>query len=356
MRKLFALLMVLAIVLSITACGKSSQESIQDSSTAPASQAPTSQTPASSEDDDTAAVTKPEGYPSGNISYIVPAAAGAPIDIPVRAMVDMMDLGANIVIENIAGAAQTIGTLEAFTRKGDGYTLLSGANAGMLIQPHLNEVAYTLDDFRHIAMTAGLNYDTIIVHPDSPLQNADDFMELLRGTDRFTWGAPAASHAYLAVSYAFQQLGSENGAFISYGNGAESIAAVMGKAVDFAVVDDPDAFNGVKAGNVRAIVIMADEKSPLFPDLPFIEEYGLENMGSFKALKWLCIKADTPDEIVEWLKQEVNAVIQSDEYQQYLETSGLGRVEYWSEEQLTEFLKQSSATCAEVIEKLDSGG
>ena len=55
---------------------------------------------------------------------------------------------------------------------------------------------------------------------------------------------------------------------------------------------------------------------------------------------------------MEWLKQEINAAIQSDEYQEYLDTAGLGRVRYYSEEELTEFLKEAYNTYGEVLAQL----
>ena len=81
-----------------------------------------------------AVVQKPEGYPSKNISWVVCAAAGAAIDIPTRALLDCIDLGANIMIENIAGAPNVTGTLEVAKRAGDGYTILTTNSSGMECQ------------------------------------------------------------------------------------------------------------------------------------------------------------------------------------------------------------------------------
>ena len=63
----------------------------------------------------------------------MPAAAGAAIDLPTRALIENLDLGENIVVENIDGASQTIGTAEAKNRDADGYTLLTAANGAMLL-------------------------------------------------------------------------------------------------------------------------------------------------------------------------------------------------------------------------------
>ncbi|MFR5781339.1 MAG: hypothetical protein ACLUEK_05595 [Oscillospiraceae bacterium] len=75
-------------------------------------------------DGGTGEAAQPEGYPEQTITWIVPAAAGAAIDLPTRALIEQLDLGdgAKVVVENIDGR-QTIGTVRPKSRR-DGYTLL----------------------------------------------------------------------------------------------------------------------------------------------------------------------------------------------------------------------------------------
>ena len=298
-------------------------------------------------------ISQPEGYPKGTISWIVPAAAGAQVDIPVRQLVDMLDLGATIVVENIAGASQTLGATEAANRKADGYTLLAGANAWGLIQPNMNKVAYSFDDFRHIAMQTGFIHDTLVVKADSPIQDIDDLLEFISSGERYTYGVPAAGgHGHLAITSALKQLGSASGACVAYSNGGECVAAILGNAVDFAVLDSDVAVAQTSSGEMRAIALLSDETTEYLPGIPSIHDYGVTGMQYFKGLKWVAIHKDTPDEIVEWLKQEINATIQSEEYQNYLDTSGLGRVRYYSEEELTEFLTEAYKAYGDVLAEL----
>lgn len=314
-----------------------------------------SNTPASPSNGNTPGngVSQPEGYPNGTISWIVPAAAGAQVDIPVRQLVDMLDLGTTIVVENIAGASQTLGATEAANRKADGYTLLAGANAWGLIQPNMNDVAYSFDDFRHIAMQTGSIHDTLVVKADSPIQTVEDFIKFVSSGERYTYGVPSAGgHGHLAITSALQQLGSTTGACVAYANGGENVAAILGGVVDFGVMDSDTAIPQVKSGELRAIALLSDETTEYLPGVPSISDYGVKDMQYFKGLKWVAIHKDTPDEIVEWLKQEINAAIQSDEYQEYLDTAGLGRVRYYSEEELTEFLKEAYNTYGEVLAQL----
>lgn len=296
---------------------------------------------------------KPDGYPSKTINFIVPAAAGASIDLPTRALVDMLDLGATVVVENIAGASQTLGAAEAATRDADGYTLLVGANNWALIQPNMNDVLYNVDDFRHIAMMTGLVHDVIVVKADSEYQTIQDLLDHIKA-EKFVYGIPTpGGHGHLALTSMLQQLNIyDNGSCVTYSNANEEISALLAGAVEFGVLDSDAAAQRMEAGDLRPLALLSDESCEYLEGVPNVTEYGITDIGGFKGLKWVAVRKDTPDEIVEWLKQEMNKVIQSDQYQQYLEDNMLGRVEEWSEEDLTAYIQNASQAYHDVLSSL----
>lgn len=126
--------------------------------------------------------SKPEGYPSGNtVTFICSSSAGSATDVSARAFVDCFKIDdANVVVENISGGQQTVGTTEAVNRPADGMTVVMMAPSGMFGQPAMNpDLAYKLDDLRILANIAPGCYAIVCVKPGSPLSNADDFIRLL---------------------------------------------------------------------------------------------------------------------------------------------------------------------------------
>lgn len=126
--------------------------------------------------------SKPEGYPSGNtVTFICSSSAGSATDVSARAFVNCFKIdGANVVVENISGGQQTVGTTEAVNRPADGMTVVMMAPSGMFGQPAMNpDLAYKLDDLRILANIAPDCYAIVCVKPGSPLSNADDFIRLL---------------------------------------------------------------------------------------------------------------------------------------------------------------------------------
>src|SRR5271155_5598240 len=70
----------------------------------------------------------PEVYPSRPITIVLPFSAGGPTDVLVRIIaVRMQDvLGQSIIIENVTGAAGTIGVGRVVRAAADGYTVSVG--------------------------------------------------------------------------------------------------------------------------------------------------------------------------------------------------------------------------------------
>ena len=107
-KKITALLLAAIMLLALTACGTAAQ---------PAStEAPAADTAAESAAE-APAEEKALDYPTKNISWIVPVAAGAGVDLVTRQVTDMLDLGVNFSIENITGGQQAIGTKEALKKE-----------------------------------------------------------------------------------------------------------------------------------------------------------------------------------------------------------------------------------------------
>lgn len=347
--RLVAALLLLGMLCALAACSQA--ETPTDSQPPTQTDPVTTDPPTVSEPSDK--VTQPEGYPGKNVTWIVPAAAGATIDLPTRALTDILNLGQSIVVENIAGASQTIGAAEASNRGGDGYTLLTGANAWGLIQPNMNEVAYSIDDFRHLCFISAFVHDVLVVPADSNIQTVEDWIAFITNGERFTYGIPATGgHGHLALTTALNQLGGTTGACVAYSNASENIAALMANTVSFGVLDATDAAPRVEAGELRAIAILSDETSDLFPGIPAITDYNVTNIGGFKGLLWVAIHKDTPDEIVEWLKVKLDEAIHSEAYQNYLTESGRAPLPEYTEEEVTQYLKDASQAYHDVLAEL----
>lgn len=313
MKKLFALALAAAMTLSLAACGA------KETPAAPS--APAVSAPAAS-----AEAPKELDYPTKNISWIVPVKAGTPTDLATRQLADQLDLGVNIAVENVVGGNQTIGINDALSRGADGYTILSLANAGLITQPLMNpEIGYGLEDLKLLAMITPACMATITVNKDSDIKTYEDWVQFVTTTQEFTYAVPnSGGYGHLSILSVLSQLDVTNGKAIAYDGNNGAYQALITGEVDFAISDDNVIYTYHNDGACNTIVCLANESSYYLPDVPAIGDYGIEKMDSLAGWKIVGVSADTPDEIVDFLKEKIDEVLSSDVYAKYLLDNGCG--------------------------------
>src|SRR5271169_2200241 len=69
-----------------------------------------------------------QAYPSRTVTLVVPFGAGGGTDVAARIAAEHMSrtLGQQVIIENVAGAGGTTGSIRAMRAKPDGYTIEMG--------------------------------------------------------------------------------------------------------------------------------------------------------------------------------------------------------------------------------------
>lgn len=346
-KKLLALLLALTLCLSLAACGGKTEAPPETKAveTAAPTQAVT-EAPAPTE----AVLAMPAGFDKSNISWIVPAAAGSAIDLPTRSLIDAAgdSLGANFVVENLAGASQTIGAAEFSIREATGHNLITMANACYFTQPLMNELTYDIHNWRPICKLANPSYCVVAVKSGSPLADTDAWIEKIQ-SGNFTYGyANAASIGHLAALQILDSLDAGEGTAIIYNGSPELTAAVLSGEIDFAVMEDSVLLSYVQNGEMDAVMACTNEPHVLFPDAGYIGQHA-DGFVPICGVKCVAVLKDTPEEEVQWVKEQLNAAIASDAYQEFLVSAGYGEMEVMEEEDLAAWLAESLAVTEEVM-------
>ena len=167
MKKLAAIILSLAMILSLAACG--------------------GDTPASS-----GASGEAAAWPKGNIEIIVPFKAGGAMDLSARLTATYLKkyLGVEVSVNNVEGGANWVGYHQILSAKGDGYTLgfanYPGQVGGYLDPSKKDNVkGVTYRDFTNIA---NIVHDPgiIVVKEDSPYKTLKDLLDAVnRDNGRF---------------------------------------------------------------------------------------------------------------------------------------------------------------------------
>lgn len=305
-RRLTAVVLSIAMALSMTACGSR--------------QTGSGETAKSGESGGAAAGAV--SYPTKNITIIVPFDAGGTNDIMARLIAKVANEGGyfngqDIIVENQPGGSGAIGqAYVANTAEPDGYTLLMFSSS-TVSNTVLKDVPFTVDDFTALVVPQ-LEEKLLIVNKDAPYDDLDGFVEYARdhkimfADDGF--GSSNHINALNIMSKLQEQIDfTLNWESIHLDSGNMKATEVMGGHADIAMVTTGEGAELVKNGDIKAIALVQDERSKYLPELSTYGEQGYEGLTCL-ALTAVACNSKVDNEIKEYLQKELIAVCSSEEF------------------------------------------
>jgi tripartite-type tricarboxylate transporter receptor subunit TctC len=245
-----------------------------------------------------------DAYPGRPVTIIIPFAAGGASDVVGRIVADYFSraLGQQFVIENVAGAGGTTGTIRTMRAPADGYTIQIGQMgthaAAVALYPNL---AYKPDvDFEPIGMVAGLPI-VITARKDFPPHELQEFIAYLKANATKVNAAHAGVGSIThSTCLLLHSLIGVQPTFVPFSGAAPAMNALLGGQVDYICNVAPDAVAHVQGGSAKAYAISTPERSPMLPDVPTAKEAGLP---AFDASAWNALFAPkgTPGPVLDRL-------------------------------------------------------
>ena len=253
------------------------------------------------------------GWPSKPVRIIVPLAPGGNVDIVARAIAQQLteNMGQQIIVENRPGASSLVGTQLVAKAPPDGYTLLAIANTFAMVPSIVSNPGYDpLKDFAPITLTCAVP-QVLDVNPALPVKNVRELIALAKARPgQLTYATSGAGGTgHMATELFARQVGIKM-LHIPYKGNAQAIIDVIGGQVMlmFDQVSTSEAY--IKAGKLRAIAVSSLTRSPLFPQLPTIDESGAKGFEDI-TFNGIVAPAGTPREIVIRMKDEVTKVVRN---------------------------------------------
>jgi len=292
-------------------------------------------------------------YPAKPIRLILPFPPGAPNDMVGRALGVKLSglLGENVVPENRPGAGGNVGLGAAASSPADGYTLIL-ATPGIAISPSLySKLNYdAARDFAPIARLTTIQ-NVMVVHPSVPAKTLRQFISLARahpGKLNFASGGPGTTNHLANEMLKHQEKISM--VHVPYKGATLGMMALIGGEVDEVVVPVASGIPQIRAGKVRALAVLSDQRVPALPEVPTSKEAGVDN---FVVSLWygLFAPARTPPDVVARLSREVIKALESPELRKQLAAMG---VDPWpgTPEQLASLVRSETARYAKLIKSI----
>ncbi len=247
-----------------------------------------------------------QNYPAKPVRIINPLAAGGNVDIVARGVAEQMSksLGQQVLVENRPGASALVGTRYVKGQPADGYTFLAIANTFARVPAIIKEPGYDpLKDFTGVSQTCDIPM-VLVVNPALPVKNLKEFIALAkRRPGELTYGTAGSGGTGHVAGEMFSQQAGIKLMHVPYKGNAPATTDLVGGQIMLMFDQVSTSANYVQAGRLRAIAVTTKKRSPVFPDVPTIDEAGVKGFED-STFNGIVAPAGTPRDILEKIRAE----------------------------------------------------
>lgn len=300
-------------------------------------------------------VAQNTSWPSPNkpITFINPFPPGGAVDAFGRPLAKQLSVQLNdsIVVDNRGGAGGTVGAAAAAKMPPDGYAWLLGAVHHSIAPSMYTNLSYDITkDFEPIAIIGSVPH-VIVVNPNKfPKNDLKSIMEEIRKyPGKYNYASTGNGTSQHLTGELFKI---QNKLFITHipyrGTGPALQDLVAGQ-VDMMFDTLAGAAPFIKSGQLIAVAVASNQRSPAFPNVPTAQELGISN---FVVSSWYAMWAikGTPKDIVDKMSSEVQIALASPEIKE--RWAGMGAtVPKMSRAELTNYINQEVVRWSEVVKK-----
>jgi tripartite-type tricarboxylate transporter receptor subunit TctC len=285
------------------------------------------------------------------IRLVVAFPPGGPVDFVARTIGEQLgkELGAQVIVENKAGANGAIAAEYVARATADGSTLWLTSVGAVAINPPLYE-KLPYDPVRDLAPISLVvnNVELLVVGSANPANTGAEFIANAKLKKE---GATMASSGTGSVPHLAMELLADvskaNLVHVPYKGAAPAITDVIAGHVDGFFGDIPGLVGFVKAGKLKPIGIAANKRHPLLPEVKTFAEMGMPGVDSDNWYALFTARATPPAEI-DKLNQAVKRTMATEAVRSKLLASGAEPASS-SPAELAALMKNDTAKWGKVI-------
>lgn len=283
------------------------------------------------------------------ITIVVGFAAGGAADHAARVVAKRLgeNLGANVIIDNKAGAGGNIAHQSVAQAEPDGSMILLGSVGPLAIAPHMMKLGY--DVKKDLApLTMGMNFPSVLVVP--PNLGVKTLAELVALAKKqpgvLNYGSTGAGSASHLAGELFNDHAGIDVVHIPYKGGAPAVNELLAGRLSMYFATMSTAGPHITAGKLVPLATTGLVRAPFLPNLPTVAEL----LPGFSATNWYAFIAPgkTPAPILDKLNAELVKALKSPDVADELTRSGLLPAP-GTRDELARFIDRESKTWGKVI-------
>jgi tripartite-type tricarboxylate transporter receptor subunit TctC len=292
-----------------------------------------------------------QSYPTKPIRLVITYPPGGNTDLVGRALAQKLSelLGQQVVVDNRGGAGGVLGTMITAQAAPDGYTIMLGTSAGMVINPLLSrKLTYDpVRDFAPVSMVV-IVPQLLVINPQLPVKNVRELIALAKAKPGYlSAGSSGVGTPNHLGTELLKWLAGVNIVHVPYKGGGAAITDLIGGQIHMAFSSVPAVLPLIKSGRLVALGVGSAKRSPALPNVPTIAEAGVPG---YEYTTWYGIfaPARTPRPLVTQLNAAIVHVLKSPDLNERLVSQG-GDPESSTPEELARYMAAESQRWAKTI-------
>ena len=284
-------------------------------------------------------------WPSRSVHFIVPFPAGSATDIVARIIAKKLtsELGQPFVIDNRPGASGEMGTLMVAHAAPDGYTIGLATSSTHGVSAGLNpKLSYNpLTDFAPVSMIGASPY-VLSVYPGLPACNVVDLIALAKAKPHALNYASAGPESLAHIAgVLFERLAGVELTEVPYRSSNQAVLDLTEGRIEIQFGTLAPTLGQIRAGKVRALAVTGATRVNSLPDVPTLQETGL---NGYDVVLWMAVVMPSacPPAIVAELNRAMRDALAAQDVVDALKAQGM-QAGYTTPEALRERIRTEIA-------------
>ncbi len=259
-----------------------------------------------------------QSWPTRSVTFVSSTSSGSAADATARILAPRLSAlwKQAVVVDNRTGAAGNIGVASVARANPDGYTVLFAPNTVTMVGALYKNLGWDIEQsFEHVILLAR-TVSVLVVNNDLPVKSAAELIALARRRPgELNYASPGVGTPQHLSGELFKQIEGLDVVHVPYKTLAAAVIDVAGGRAQFGFLSMTAISPLLKAGKLRGLASIGEQRHPTTPDVPTFREAGIERV---QAGGWagVFLPRGTPREVVDRMARDIGALLQTPEVQQ----------------------------------------
>lgn len=292
-------------------------------------------------------------FPSKTVHIVVPGSTGSSLDVSAREMAQRLQEVWNVpvVVENKAGAGNSIGTEYVAKSAPDGYTWLLAPYNVLTVNPHLlKNAGDPIKDFAPITTVAFVPF-LIVVHPSVPARTVKELIAYAKANPgKLNYGSTGSGAAQHLATELFKLQAGVDMVHVPYKAQVTVLADLLSGRLQVYFGANNSLLPHVKAGTLRALAVLGPRRDRAQADIPTIAEAG---MPDYQVSTWnaVVVPSGVPADVIAKIHAEVVKTLTTPDIRNRLAGQGI-EVQTNTPEAFGELIRREHAMYGKMLKEL----